>query len=88
MQESLQESISGIIQIVLEVHPDKNPDPRATDAFKKVGFCLTQLSAAYTCLSDPDKKRRYDATGGDPSNMYSSNPQQATRGGFGGGGAQ
>lgn len=27
---------SKLTQIVLEVHPDKNPDPRATEAFKKV----------------------------------------------------
>jgi DnaJ family protein B protein 12 len=63
-------------RIVLEVHPDKNTDPKATEAFKK-------LSAAYSTLSDPDKKRVYDHTGGDTSNMYSANPQQGTRGGGG-----
>lgn len=63
-------------RIVLEVHPDKNTDPRATEAFKK-------LSAAYSTLSDPDKKRMYDNSGGDTSNMYSANPQQGMRGGGG-----
>ena len=40
----------------LKVHPDKNRAPQATEAFKKV-------SQAYTCLSDPTKKRYYDQTG-------------------------
>jgi DnaJ-class molecular chaperone len=37
----------------IKVHPDKNPAPQATDAFKKV-------NAAMACLSDPDKRRTYD----------------------------
>lgn len=37
----------------IKVHPDKNPAPRATDAFKKV-------NAAMACLSDKDKRRVYD----------------------------
>ena len=37
----------------IKVHPDKNPAPQATDAFKKV-------NAAMACLSDPDKRRIYD----------------------------
>jgi DnaJ-class molecular chaperone len=37
----------------IKVHPDKNPAPQATDAFKKV-------NAAMACLSDPDKRRVYD----------------------------
>lgn len=37
----------------IKVHPDKNPFPKATDAFKKV-------NSAMACLSDPDKRRVYD----------------------------
>ena len=38
------------------MHPDKNPAPKATDAFKKV-------NAAMACLSDPAKRRVYDQVG-------------------------
>lgn len=41
---------------VIKVHPDKNPAPQATDAFKKV-------SAAMACLSDATKRRQYDQAG-------------------------
>jgi DnaJ family protein B protein 12 len=34
----------------IKVHPDKNPAPQATDAFKKV-------NAAMACLSDTAKRR-------------------------------
>lgn len=40
----------------MKVHPDKNPYPKATDAFKKV-------SSAIACLSDADKRRVYDQVG-------------------------
>ena len=42
--------------MAINVHPDKNPHPQATDAFKKV-------NAAMACLSDPDKRRVYDQVG-------------------------
>jgi len=41
----------------IKVHPDKNPHPKATDAFKKV-------NAAMACLSNPAKRREYDQVGG------------------------
>jgi DnaJ family protein B protein 12 len=40
-------------KMAIKVHPDKNPHPKATDAFKKV-------NAAMACLSDPEKRRVYD----------------------------
>src|SRR5213595_1313645 len=41
-------------------HPDINPGDRMAAAqFRKI-------SEAYETLSDPDRRRRYDATGGSP----------------------
>lgn len=40
----------------IKVHPDKNSQPKAEDAFKK-------LSQAYSCLSDDSKRKSYDMFG-------------------------
>ena len=40
----------------IKVHPDKNKDPKADEAFKK-------LSQAYTTLSDHQKRATYDRFG-------------------------
>lgn len=41
-------------QLALKVHPDRSPDPAATDRF-------IEVNKAYEVLSDPKRKRDYDA---------------------------
>lgn len=43
-------------KLALKFHPDKNKAPEAEEAFKKV-------SAAFQCLSDPQKRAHYDSYG-------------------------
>jgi molecular chaperone DnaJ len=45
-------------KLAMQLHPDRNPDPKAQEQFKTV-------TAAYEVLSDPNKRQMYDL-GGDP----------------------
>ena len=45
-------------KLAMQLHPDRNPDPKAQEQFKNV-------TAAYEVLSDPNKRQMYDL-GADP----------------------
>lgn len=46
-------------KLAVKLHPDKNPHPRASEAFKYV-------NKAWEVLSDSNKRQIYDQTGSDP----------------------
>lgn len=61
-------------KLSLLTHPDKNGYDGADEAFK-------MISKAFQVLSDPEKKKKFDAFGGDPDARF-----QPPSGGGGGGG--
>lgn len=62
-------------KLSLLTHPDKNGYDGADEAFK-------MISKAFQVLSDPEKKKKFDAFGGDPDARF----QPPSGGGGGGGG--
>lgn len=46
-------------KLAIKLHPDKNPHPKASEAFKVI-------NRAFEVLSDQDKRAIYDSTGRDP----------------------
>lgn len=55
---SLDEIRKAFKSLALKYHPDRNKDPEAENKFK-------EINEAYSVLSDPNKRRRYDL--GDPN---------------------
>lgn len=53
---SLEEIKRAYRRLAMEYHPDRNPDPEATEKFK-------EASEAFEVLADDDKRRIYDAYG-------------------------
>lgn len=67
-------------KLALKYHPDKNKDPGAQEKFKEV-------SVAYECLSDPEKRRMYDQFGEQAAGMEGGvDPSDIFASFFGGGG--
>lgn len=62
-------------KLAVKLHPDKNPHPRSSEAFK-------YLNKAWGVLSDPSKKRIFDQTGSDPDTRFSGQPEAGGMGGM------
>eukprot|EP00347_Sterkiella_histriomuscorum_P018568 403345022 len=61
-------------KLALKLHPDKNPAPKATEAFKKI-------NTAFATLSDKDQRSKYDRFGSDEDrNRFNSTQRTQTHG--------
>lgn len=61
---SMKELKSAYRKLAREFHPDKNSAPDATEK-------MSVISTAYAVLSDPEKRRKYDAGGLDAADVAS-----------------
>ncbi|KAL8616939.1 hypothetical protein ACOMHN_041857 [Nucella lapillus] len=61
-------------KLALQMHPDKNKAPGATEAFKAIGN-------AYAVLSDAEKRRKYDVYGPELQQQSSQSQSDYTHGG-------
>jgi len=55
-------------KLAMKFHPDRNQEPGAEDAFKKI-------ASAYECLKDPQKRQLYDQYGTDAPELRQMNHQ-------------
>src|SRR5574344_857563 len=71
-----QEDIkSAYFKLAKKYHPDVNKAPEAATKFK-------EINEAYSCLSDPDKRKNYDQFGNADGNPFAG--QNASGNGSGG----
>lgn len=61
-------------KLAIKLHPDKNPYPKAHEAFKLI-------NRAFEVLSDSQKRQIYDQIGRDPDDRSSGIPSSAAAGG-------
>jgi hypothetical protein len=71
---TMKELKSAYRKLARQYHPDKNPSPDATEK-------MSAIATAYAVLSDPEKRKKYDAGGLDATDMESIDLEEL---GFGG----
>ncbi|XP_046364977.1 dnaJ homolog subfamily B member 14-like [Haliotis rufescens] len=62
-------------KLALQMHPDKNKAPGATEAFKAIGN-------AFSVLSDPSKRKKYDVYGPETDTSHSHAHSDYSHGGY------